>query len=290
MHISHLAIKNFRALADIDCDFSARMNVIVGPNAVGKTTILQALRLVKGLLSPRSQNESQQVLISLGAASPHFPQRIFLDTIPRDPSIQTEIRSSYVLADSEIILLKASIPEFVQNVVAARVGQVFVNPTALIQFLQSPHGLKAQRDATEEIQNALSRIEVNKTVMLGLNINSSNSQLTHLDPLAGPIIGFLEQRLPPTLSYFSYFPADRALPMGETIMQLGAQDAQQQLESHNSQPQLKYQRLKTLIVNSLVVKGQDDVTIQQEFEKILVNYSREDESKELTSIRLDCCL
>jgi recombinational DNA repair ATPase RecF len=71
MHIRHVAIKNFRALEDIDCPFGPRINVIVGPNGVGKTTILQALRLTKALLAPRTQNETQQVLISLSAASPH---------------------------------------------------------------------------------------------------------------------------------------------------------------------------------------------------------------------------
>src|SRR5450631_3629719 len=64
MHISHVAIRNLRALEDIDCEFSPRINVIVGPNAVGKTRILQALRLSKALLAPRTQQETQQVLVS----------------------------------------------------------------------------------------------------------------------------------------------------------------------------------------------------------------------------------
>jgi predicted ATPase len=268
MHVRHVVIKNFRAIENIECDVSPRINVIVGPNAVGKTTILQALRLSKGLLAPRSQTEPQQVLISLGAASPHFPQRLFLNTLCRDISLPAEIRSTYLLADNEIAALKSSIPELVQSVVAARIGQVFANPTALIQFLQSPQGQKAQEEVTVEVNKALVHIESKKTVLLGLVINARNGQLTHLDPLAGPIVGFIEQRLRPTLSYFSYFPADRALPMGETAMQLGAQDAQQQLESHNSQPQLKYQRLKTLIVNSLVVQQSDEIPIKQEFERI----------------------
>jgi len=88
------------------------------------------------------------------------------------------------------------------------------------------------------------------------------------DPLSGPLIGFLDQRLPPHTSVFSYFPVDRALPMGEVNLQLGGPDAQQQLESHNSQPQQKYLRLKNLIVGSLVVQGEQEETIQREFETI----------------------
>jgi recombinational DNA repair ATPase RecF len=84
MHVSHVAIRNFRALADIDCDLSPRINVVVGPNAVGKTTILQAIRVAKAILAPRTPSEAQQVLMSLGAASPHFPQRLFLNSLARE--------------------------------------------------------------------------------------------------------------------------------------------------------------------------------------------------------------
>lgn len=154
-----------------------------------------------------------------------------------------------------------------QNLVSSRVGQGFANPTQLIQFLQSPAGQQAQRDAAGEVTTALARIEREKTVNVGITIASSVGQVTQLDPLGGPFIAFLDQRLPPMQSLFSYFPADRALPMGEINMQLGGPDAQQQLESHNSQPQLKYQRLKSLIVNSLVIGGAED-SIHTEFEKI----------------------
>ena len=106
MYISHLVIKNLRALEDIDCELSRRINVIVGPNAVGKTTILQACRLSKALLAPRTQQEIQQVLVSLGAASPHFPQRVFLNSLARDLSRQIEIRCTYVLTDDEISVLR----------------------------------------------------------------------------------------------------------------------------------------------------------------------------------------
>src|SRR5262249_17132249 len=143
MHIAHLTVRNFRALADIDCDLTPRINVVVGPNAVGKTTILQAIRLVKGVLAPRTQQEAHQVLISLGAASPHFPQRLFLNGLARDVSRPVEVRCTLVLSANEIAVLKSSLPELVQNIVASRAGFVFTNPAALIQYLQSPVGLQA---------------------------------------------------------------------------------------------------------------------------------------------------
>jgi recombinational DNA repair ATPase RecF len=45
MKLKHIAIKNFRALEDIEFDLDSRVGVVVGPNAIGKTTLLEAIRL-----------------------------------------------------------------------------------------------------------------------------------------------------------------------------------------------------------------------------------------------------
>jgi recombinational DNA repair ATPase RecF len=65
MHIHNIKVKNFRALEDIYVEFDSKVNVIVGPNAAGKTTVLEAVRLVKALLAPRTQSEAGQVIQSL---------------------------------------------------------------------------------------------------------------------------------------------------------------------------------------------------------------------------------
>ena len=72
MHIKSLRVKNFRALEDIEVDFDNRVNVIVGPNAIGKTTVLEAIRLVKALLSPRTQNESNRCRVSPFATATYY--------------------------------------------------------------------------------------------------------------------------------------------------------------------------------------------------------------------------
>jgi predicted ATPase len=268
MHISHVAIRNFRAIADIDCELKPRVNVIVGPNAVGKTTILQAIRLAKALVAPRTQHEIQNVLISLSAASPHFPQRLFLNSLARDPTQQVEIRCVYVLTDQEIAIFRSALPSLAQNITAARVGQTFTNPAALTQFLTSPQGQLATRGVTQEILGALDRLEKDKSLMVGVALGGTTGQIVPSDPLGGPLVGFLDQNLPPSKSFFSYFPADRALPMGEVNLQVGGGDVIQQLESHNSQPQLKYARLKNMIINSMVIDEADRQTVHSDFENI----------------------
>ena len=64
MHLKSLMVRNFRALEEIDVTFDNRVNVMVSPNAIGKTTVLEAIRFAKAVLAPRTQNESNQVLFS----------------------------------------------------------------------------------------------------------------------------------------------------------------------------------------------------------------------------------
>lgn len=268
MYISNLVIRNFRALEDIHCDLGPRINVIVGPNAVGKTTVLQALRLVKSLLAARSQNEAQQTMISLGAASPHFPQRLFLGALARDAAKPIEIRSTYSLTDEEVGILNASQADISRTLVLSRAGQNFTNPTVLLQFFNSPQGVAQLQAASEEIRLFLEKLKTLKTLILGLIINPTTGQIDAVDPLAGSLIAHLDQRLPPSHSVFSYFPADRALPFGEAAIQLGAADSQQQVESHNSQPQIKYNRMKNMIFNMIVSGDAQRQAIMDEFQKI----------------------
>jgi predicted ATPase len=272
--IKNIVIKNFRAVSNLNIDTSPHMNVVVGPNGVGKTTILQAIRLAKAIAAPRTQSEAFQVLISLGAASPHFGNRVFLEGLARDSSRQVEIRCAYSLTTEEIDVLRMSTPEITQNLVLGQIGQNFANPASLFQFLQSPEGQAALAQARPEVDKAVYRLNDDPTLVLGLTVDPVSRQMSSNDPLAGPIIAFLDQRLPPSHSIFSYFPADRALPMGEVGMQLGGPDAQQQIEMHNSQPQIKYQRLKTLIINALMFQGNDSVSVKEEFETIFTKLLR----------------
>jgi predicted ATPase len=257
VRINNIVIKNFRVLADIQCDLGPSINVIVGPNAIGKTTVLQAIRLAKALLAPRSPNEAQQTLISLGAASQHFPQRLFLGALARDMTRPIEIRSTFSLLDEEINAAWDQAPVIIRGLLQSQLGQAFGNPTALIQYLGSPQGQAAAEQTEKQVMPFLEKLRSDKLLTLSLNIDPTSGQISTGHAIAGPILGYLDQSLPPHVSIFSYLPADRALPFGETPVQLGAADTQQQLEAHNSQPQLKYQRMKNMVFNTLVMSDLD---------------------------------
>ena len=62
MKLTQLSVRNFRGLQNIVVNFDSRANVIVGPNAIGKTTVLEAIRLAKAVLAPRVYDEGQHAL------------------------------------------------------------------------------------------------------------------------------------------------------------------------------------------------------------------------------------
>ncbi len=70
MRLTAVQIENFRGLQDISFELASTATVIVGPNAVGKSSVLEAVRLAKAILAPRYDGESQQVLDSLSARIP----------------------------------------------------------------------------------------------------------------------------------------------------------------------------------------------------------------------------
>lgn len=267
MQISHLAIRNFRALEDIQFSLVPRVNVIVGPNAVGKTTVLQAIRLVKSLLAARTQQEAQQTLISLGAASPHFPARISPEALARDKSKPVEIRVSLVFTTAEIKLLQENRENIARNMAVMQLGLAFQNPANLIPFFASPQGMQAVAVAIQEFDRFLQGLDEGQCT-LGMAFDPTSGQIVPNDPMAGIAVAFLDSRLPPLTSVFSYFPADRSLPIGEVPVQVGGADIAQQIESHNSQPQLKFARLKTMLFNMLAFSEGERESFREEFQRI----------------------
>src|SRR5690348_13708085 len=250
MQITSIKIKNFRGLEDIQADFGSAVNVIVGPNAVGKTTVLEAIRLAKALTAPRTPNEANQVLISLGAINPHFPQQIIIEAIARDPKTKVEIQCNYKLTESELGIIQNGLPKLATNMVQAQMGQAFANPGALVAFLSSPQAKTQIQTIEKQLRTRLESVKVSG-IILGIKIDPDSLRIESVDQMGASFFSFLDQQLSPDRTIFSYFSADRALPHGEQPIQLGAADVNNQLESHNSQPQIKFNRLKNTIFSAV---------------------------------------
>lgn len=271
MQICHLEIKNFRGLEDVQAELLTKVSVIVGPNAAGKTTIMEAIRLVKSLLAPRTQSESSQVLFALGAASPHAPQRLHFQAVARDASRPVIIGCSYQLTEQEIADLVAAKEIIARTLVQVENGSGIAAQDILIQFFSSPFGQERLKMAKERIDKSLNDLQRTGRCKLEITWNEQAGPQATSGPVEAQFIGFLERRLPPNKTAFTYFPADRALPFGEQPVQLGGADSNQQLESYNSQPQLKFARLKNLIFSGAIFapsEDSQDASLQAEFERI----------------------
>ncbi len=271
MHIKKVWIKNFRALEDIAVDLENRVSVIVGPNAAGKTTIVEAIRMAKALLSPRTQHEANQILHALGVSSPHMPQRLRLEAIARDVGKTVVVGCMFELSQTEVLELEAAAESIVTAMIQAQGGQSFAAPDTLIAFLASPQGRQMQADGRKVVDTALAKVSSSKRVTLELTWAPKAPPQSSADAIEAQFIAYLERRLPPYKTSFTYFPADRALPFGEQPMQLGSPDANAQLESYNSQPQTKFNRLKNTIFTAAFHSTKDQSnndTIEKEFAQI----------------------
>jgi predicted ATP-dependent endonuclease of OLD family len=123
MHLTSLHIRNFRAIEEIDVQFESPVSVIVGPNAIGKTTVLEAIRLVKAFVAPRTQTETTQSLLAIGAVANYNPQRLIFEAIARDPSRKVEIRCHYRFVSEELKVLEQAVPRIATDLVLRSTGQ-----------------------------------------------------------------------------------------------------------------------------------------------------------------------
>jgi predicted ATPase len=270
MRLTYFLARNFRGLEDIETEFDNKVNVIVGPNAVGKTTVLEAIRFSKALLAPRTQSESQQTLMALGASVPYNPQMFFPDAVARDVTKQIEVRCHYQFTDAEIQILESSTARMATDAVLANLGRSFGNASANIALLSSAPGQQALSQTQGQLGQAIGELKLKKrTCDLDITVDPS-ARLNSTDPISAALFSFLDQELRPSLTRFSYFPADRALPIGEQPVQIGIHDSAVQIETHVSQPQLKYQRLKNSIFNAVITGKAEQELLKDEFQRVFL--------------------
>lgn len=219
-------------------------------------------------MSPRTANEAQQTLVSLGAAAPQNPQQLISSGLVRDADKSLEVRCGYSITKKEIGLIESALAQIVTSLVQSRLAGS-VNPATLAAYLSSPAGQQAIKAAEGEVKDGLKRvIDAGDICRLDLAIDFQAGRINTPDPVGAALLAFLDQSLPPDQTKFSYFPADRALPRGDVPVQLGAQDAAQQLESHNSIPQSKYGRLKNTIFNTIIASDQGRKILVDDFSVI----------------------
>lgn len=271
MRIKKLEIENLRGLSDVCFEFDQPTNVIVGPNAIGKTTVLEAIRLTKALLMPRYYQEGQQVLVSLGVMSnhPHLNNYLEFSSLARDVSLPVRVSMQIELSNEELSILNSSEEQLSLEILKGQLGRAEdQNQIALTQFLSSQQGKERLSKTRESIKEELLKLQNPIKLPITLRADAKSGTIRGDNQLYQTMIILLERRQPPHKAIFSYFPADRAFPAGETNVQVGASEANNQIQSHLGQAASKYQRLKQTIVNKLLMSQVDHNQLQQSFSTV----------------------
>lgn len=256
MHLTSVNIENYRGLRDIHFELPTSTTVIVGPNAIGKSSVLESIRLAQAILAPRFNGEGQQVLQTLSAHIPSL-NALKYDALIGDVAAPLRITLRFDLSPNEVQVIMAQLPQLAQLRVRNLLGNVAADDLALVQYLSSPQGEAQYQQALDEVAAGVQQLEAAPSIALGLEIEAQRSRVRGTNLLHQEVAQVIVGNVPPSLGVLNYFPADRAMPSGEVNIQIGSADAAAQLHSHLGQPANKYQRLKQHIVNQSLTNAAD---------------------------------
>lgn len=282
MKLTEVKIRNFRKLINVEFKCKDSINTIVGPNGVGKSSILDAIRLTKSVLLQSVDNEAASTLQNMGIFSPQTNSVLF-HTICNDASKEVVITISFKLSNEEIQLVQSSIMDFALLRLQNQLGQNPSNRLNLISYLSTPAGQLQQVQVLNETKSLLEKFVVDKKLAV-IELTASYTQIFGKNGFDQELVSFILRSINLNQTLFSVFPADRNFPTGEVGIQLGQGDLQQQVQSYSIQPSLKFHRLKNVIVNYLLMNNNDLSAIQNDFRLIFENLIP---GKELFGIKIE---
>ena len=157
------------------------------------------------------------------------------------------------------------------------------NTFDLIGYISSKEGDEKLQDIKIKTQQKISELKSNPICNVNL-IFRANGQVSGDNSSDQETISYLMQFKNYNITKFSYFPPDRTMPLGDTNIQLGQSDVNNQVQSYSINPQFKFQRLKTTLLNMLMINNNDVESVKQDFKLIFDELLP---GKELHGIKLE---
>lgn len=267
MRIENIRIRNFKGLKNIELKTDTTATLIVGPNAVGKSTILESIRVNKSFLFPNIQNEANVVLNSMKAISPD-QQNIITSSLLNENEKKLEITIEFTIEDSEISSVESTFKNkfIIRHLQNTNRFPIFREPFSEAQYLSSDAGKSTMEVGRVEIDNYIKELKINKKVSSSLSIENGLIRGNYL--LDQEFLTIVCESKGYALTYFNYFPADRSLTFGDQPIQIGFGNATQQQQSYIANPQSKYQLIKQFIINMYLSSVESKEHIEKTFSSI----------------------
>ncbi len=170
------------------------LNVIAGPNAVGKTTVLESIRLVKVLLAPRYQGEAQQVLAAMGATNNGVVSLSApFSMLAHDSSKPIEISIIITLNDTEIATIKASIEQLAIMMLQTELARsINENALDLAQYLSIVEGQSRLNVNRDIVSQAVIPLTTAHRFPLNVTLDVATGNVRGADSNSQAYISFLE--------------------------------------------------------------------------------------------------
>ena len=217
MIIRSLNVTNFRGLQTISLSNANKINVIVGPNVIGKSTILKSIRLAKVILAPKSDLDTQQTLTSLGVLS-QFNQVIGSSGffLANEGACKVLVQITLMFDNDDIVLFKNNMIQLSMLILRSQANSQGTDGGSLIftQFLSTQQGRDALASARITAINRINRLTDQDILEFCLTIDVGAKQMFGTDLITQSAITIIDGQLPAHMTYFSLFPADRTLPQG----------------------------------------------------------------------------
>ena len=281
MKFKKVSISNFRKLKEISFECADTINTIVGPNGVGKSSILDAIRILKAILLPTTETEAQTTLQHMGLFSPHVGDVLY-ESICGDNTKDCIIDIKVELTIEEIQRVNNEFGNFAVLRLQNQLGKNSVSRLNLVGYLSTSQGNAHLKKVQDETTKLLADIQKNYTAQLKLTI--SKNQISGFNGFHQELVSYLFKSPVFSETLFTVFPADRNFPSGDVNIQLGQNEVNQQLQSYSVQPQTKFTRLKAAMVSYLMINSNNIESIQNDFKLIFDNLIP---GKELQGINME---
>jgi tetratricopeptide (TPR) repeat protein len=162
-YLKNVKIKNFKLLENFEIDFSKNVNIIIGENSSGKTSLLQAITL--GLLTDKFIGESNELYSKFITKSKDKSEIILsidkyekkVEITPNERIIDNDILSPFVLSYGSNIFTKYKIEvnDLVNELIEEKIDRDFTS-SIFRDYTSSFYNPKS-------ILNELTRIDTNKS-------------------------------------------------------------------------------------------------------------------------------